>query len=79
MTLGLVGQNGGWAREASLAQWSDLSLFALLFGVVWVTMEPDESAPARPMRRSYALAALTVLALLRVSANSHSPFLYFQF
>lgn len=79
LTLGLTGAYGLGLSPATLAQLSTLSLLALALGILWVVVEEPVSA-ARPIAwRRYALVATALLAIVRLSAAAHTPFLYFQF
>ncbi len=81
----------GWAPGADMAwRFGGLELAALGAGTLWLALEPRAatrslaawSTPKPGLRTTLgatALALLFVVAALKLSADSYSPFLYFQF
>jgi alginate O-acetyltransferase complex protein AlgI len=83
---------GAWAASADMA-WrvGGLELAALALGIVWLALEPraarrsmsgrNQAGKQRlhPKLEAMFLVILFVAAALKLSADSYSPFLYFQF
>jgi len=78
---GMVGLNGLGIGDVAAWQLRGLPLAALAVGVLLVFWPARVAAStwARSARVGLAFVPLFLLAVLRLAAQSHSPFLYFQF
>jgi len=85
---GMVGVNGLAVGDQLLWQISPLAVTAMVVGIVLVYVEPHfsdivrspaERTAALPTAYTIALVPLFALSILKLAAESFSPFLYFQF
>ena len=87
---GMLGLNGFGVSDAIAWQLRDFDLMLLAIGVGLVYLEPrlqrfwlEPAATAPSLRRAaFGTAVMVVLsfaAVLKLAADSYSPFLYFQF
>ncbi len=74
---GLLGGNG-WAMGADVI-WQVTRLQLVTLALAFVLIFGWQVTPRTERLQMWALPALFVLAVLRLSAESYSPFLYFQF
>lgn len=88
MYAGLIGLNGVGVSEALAWQVTGLQLATMVMGIAFVYLAPRWTAlSAEGVRTSklrfahspWVITPLFVLAVLRLAAQSYSPFLYFQF
>ena len=86
---------GGWGPSSDMAwRVGGLELASLALGTIYLAVEPraanrawshpsaidrTDKAHAPPVLKAAVLAAVFIAATLKLSADSYSPFLYFQF
>jgi alginate O-acetyltransferase complex protein AlgI len=87
---GMLGQNGTGIRPEMAWQVTSMELTYLACGILFVFVEPNLRSVGRRLLdgsltkawlsvSSAGLSALYVVAILKMAADSYSPFLYFQF
>jgi alginate O-acetyltransferase complex protein AlgI len=90
MYSGMAGLHGFGFRELAMMQLSGEGLFVLMLGIALIILESRLAKPEIPSHAelkvkaafvcpAFATSALAGLCLLRISEQSFSPFLYFQF
>jgi alginate O-acetyltransferase complex protein AlgI len=83
MYAGMVGVNGLWLSDNLAWQIgrADLVVLALAWAIVFAepALSRIEWERAAPVLQGFGLTTLATLAVLKVSAATFSPFLYFQF